>query len=73
MAWYKFEMGDNFIGSAKESDQWLDEFNQWMEGTFDGRMFRINNRGGIESPVPPAIIDYLFEYWHENVKVMEQD
>jgi hypothetical protein len=72
MAWYKFEMGENFIGSAEESAQWLDEFNQWMEGTFDGRL-RSVNYPGLGSPIPPAIIDYLFGYWHENVKVMEQD
>ena len=68
MAWYTFEMGENFVGSEEESIRWLDEFNQWMEGTFDGRVARINGGSGLGSPIPPAIIDYLFGYWHENVQ-----
>ena len=80
MAWFNLDPNDVFNGdeTREEGEKWLDEFERWIEETFDGRVSRYDNAGHSSpangsSPIPDEIIGNLFDYWYKNILSVREE
>ena len=71
MAWFTLDAKDAGFLLEEGSEEWLREFTQWVETTFDGRVSRLNQTG-LGQPIPADVIGSLVEYWYENIKSIEE-
>ena len=74
MAWFELDASDVFNGDETEAERetWIDQFTQWVETTFDGRVSRLNQTGPGQ-PIPAEVIGDLFHYWYENILSLREE